>query len=386
MVLRLRPVTPNLGAHTAAGMRLEEIDALWTAAGGSLAGVLRLEQRSAARPLDSHTDSPSRAAPPHKPLQPASGADREEWAPHSSAPRLSSPSVSWHHTEGGRMPSIFWSGKLTRPMRILVEANNFLSLLCGSADDVRGMKERVRKGYEGEYSDHVRQYDELGYHLQDRSARVQLEGVSFEGMRVLDVGCGTGALARVAFENGAQGVVCGDISALMLKKAMGKEVAANVGRSFCQLDAEALPYKDGSFDAVMSGMTFGTLPNQQLAVDEMVRVVKPGGLVCVGAHGPEHYWEAIDASFRCISKRYILGYRLEWWPRDEEYVRSLFKRSNLEGIQTKRVIWRNEFADGFAAYDFFAAISSSWWYAKFPPDERERDSIRTRNYLSLIHI
>lgn len=278
------------------------------------------------------------------------------------------------------MPSIFWSGKLTLPMKILVEANNLLSILTGSAFDLHGMKERVKKGYEAEYSDHVLQYDELGYHLQVRSAQIQLEGISLPGMRILDVGCGSGALACVAFERGAKGVVCGDISALMLKKAGEKAVPGSVEHSFCQLDAESLPYRDNSFDAVISGMTFGTLPNQKLTLDEMVRVVKPGGLVCVGAHGPEHYWEAIDASFRCIQKRYILGYRLEWWPRDEAYMRKLFEKTDLEGVQCKRATWQNEFADGHAAYDFFAAISASWWYAKFPPDEIEKDSNRTRNY------
>jgi ubiquinone/menaquinone biosynthesis C-methylase UbiE len=267
-------------------------------------------------------------------------------------------------------------------MKMLVEANNLLSLLNWNANNLHAMKERVKQGYEGKYSDHVYQYDEFGYHLQDRSARIQLEGISFEGMHVLDVGCGTGALASVAFEKGATGVVCGDIAAFMLKKAKGKEVSKNKDYTFCQLDAESLPYKDNSFDAVMSGMTFGTLPNQKLAFDEMVRVVKPGGLVCVGAHGPEHYWEAIDASFRCIKKRYILGYRLEWWPRSEKYIRRLYQRAGLENIQSKHVIWRNEFENGLAAYDFFAAISSSWWYAKFPPKEIEKDSNRTRDYFN----
>lgn len=126
-------------------------------------------------------------------------------------------------------------------------------------------------------------------------------------------------------------------------------------------------------------MTFGTLPNQQLALDEMVKVVRPGGLVCVGAHGPEHYWEAIDASFRCINKRYILVYRLEWWPRDEAYIRRLCQKAHLQDVHSKRVIWRNPFENGFAAYDFFSAISASWWYAKFPPPEIAKDSQRTRD-------
>ena len=137
---------------------------------------------------------------------------------------------------------------------------------------------------------------------------------------------------------------------------------------------------DGSFDSVISGMTFGTLPDQELAIKEMIRVTKLGGLVCIGAHGPEHYWEAIDATLRCINKRYVLGYRFEWWPRTEGYIRKLLEKANLENVKSKRAVWRNKFEDGYAAYDFFAAISSSWWYAKFPPAERERDSKRTRDY------
>lgn len=264
-------------------------------------------------------------------------------------------------------------------MKVLVEANNLLSLLNGKVNSLANMKERVMRGYEGKYSSHVHQYDEYGYHLQDRSARVQLEGMSFEGMRLLDVGCGTGALAQVAFERGATGVVCGDIADFMLRKASEKSGNVKGDYTFCQLDAEGLPYADNSFDAVISGMTFGTLPDQVSAMDEMIRVVKPGGLVCVGAHGPEHYWEAIDASFRIIKKRHILGYRLEWWPRSEKYMRRLCHTAGLENINSKRVIWRNEFETGLAAYDFFAAISASWWYAMFPPDEIDRDSKRTRD-------
>lgn len=280
------------------------------------------------------------------------------------------------------MPSLFWSGRLTLPMKILVEANNLLALLSGSANDLQGMKERVKQGYEGKYSDHVQQYDEFGYHLQDRSARIQLDEISLVGMHLLDVGCGTGALANVAFEKGAARVICGDIATYMLQQARGKANTVKKEYTFCQLDAEGLPYRDDAFDGVISGMTFGTLPNQKLALDEMVRVVKPGGLVCIGAHGPEHYWEAIDASFRCIKKRYILGYRLEWWPRNETYIRKLCQSANLENIHSKRVIWRNEFKNGLAAYDFFAAISSSWWYAKFPPEAIKEDSKRTREYFN----
>lgn len=278
------------------------------------------------------------------------------------------------------MQSFRWSGRLTLPMRLLVETNNLLSLLIPRGNDPSTMKERVRKGYEAEFSDHVRRYDELGFQNQDRAARIQLEGLPFRDARVLDVGCGTGAVSQVAFEHGARSVTCGDISAFMLHAAKEKGAIPQSRYRFCQLDAESLPFEDRAFDATVSGMTFGTLPNQGRVANEMVRVTRSGGLVCIGAHGPDHYWEAIDATLRCINKRYVIGYRFEWWPRTEEEMRNLLKGLGLEGIQSRRIVWRNDFSGGGEAYDFFAAISSSWWYAKFPADEIARDSMRTRAY------
>lgn len=278
------------------------------------------------------------------------------------------------------MPPLFWTGKLTFPMKVLVNANNLLALLLGNTTDTAAMKDRVRRGYEGEITDYVERYDALGWHLQERSAMTQLEGLDLSGLRVLDVGCGTGAVADVALENGAQKAVCGDISLWMLREGKGKRSGQDDNYTFCQCDAEDLPYHDDSFDAVISGMTFGLLPDQDRVVAEMVRVAKPGGLISVGAHGPEHYWEAIDASFRCITKRYILGYRVEWWPGDEREIRGLLERAQLEGVNTRRVIWRNEFDSGGAMYDFFMAISGASWYEKFPRDKIAEDSGKTRAY------
>ena len=278
------------------------------------------------------------------------------------------------------MPSLFWTGKLTLPMWLLVNANNILALLLGNASDNEEMKIRVRDGYEGKFSDHVQQYDDLGLSLQERSADFQLEGIELGGHDVIDIGCGTGVVALKALQRGASTAICGDISMLMMRLAMRKAPPASGRLRFSQLDAEALPFARDSLDASLSGMTFGVLPDQQQALAEMIRVVKPGGLVCIGAHGPEHYWEAIDASFRCISKRPILGYRLEWWPRSESHLRRLASGAKLHDVHSARGLWKTRFPSGGAMYDFFAAISASWWYARFSPDAARRDSDRTRRY------
>jgi len=281
------------------------------------------------------------------------------------------------------MPPIFWTGKLSPMMKLMINTNNILAWLTGNARDARAMKERVRRGYEGVFSDHVTGYDELGIEFQTKAAMAQLEGMDLQGKNVLDVGCGTGVISLLALNKGASKVICGDISEYMLK--LGREKAARQGYSsdrieFRNLDAESLPFQDASFDVVITGMALGLLPDQAKAVKEMARVLRPGGQASVGAHGPEHYWEACDASFRAITKRYVLGYRLEFWPRKEKEVRHLLEHAGLVDIRTRRLTWRNFFENGGKAYDFFAAISSSWWYAKFPREKIAEESRRTRDY------
>jgi ubiquinone/menaquinone biosynthesis C-methylase UbiE len=187
----------------------------------------------------------------------------------------------------------------------------------------------------------------------------------------------------MALESGASKVVCGDISEYMLDR--GREKARTLGYDssrieFCQLDAESLPFKDNSFDIVMTGMAFGILPDQKKAIKEMFRVLRPGGFVSLGAHGPEHYWEAIDATLRVINKKYVLGYRLEFWPRTEKQIHALMEEVGFKDIRTNRFIWRNLFERPKDACDFFSAVTSSWWYALMPESKRDFEYLKTRQY------
>lgn len=281
------------------------------------------------------------------------------------------------------MKSLFWTGKITLPVKLLVNANNILAWLLGNTRDEVEMKERVKLGYEGRFTDHVTRYDELSAYFQKRAAIAQLEGIDFQGKEIIDIGCGTGIIAFLAMDSGASKAICGDISDYMLKSGTdnAKALGYNLDRiQFCQLDAESLPFDDGSFDIVLTGMAFGLFPNQEKAINEMFRVLRPGGLVSLGAHGPEHYWEAVDATVRALNKKYLLGYRFEFWPRTEKQIHKLMERAGFINVRTNRYIWRNLFSNPIEACDFFATVSSSWWYAKIPEDKRAHEYRKTQQF------
>lgn len=106
------------------------------------------------------------------------------------------------------------------------------------------------------------------------------------GQRVLDVGCGTGVLARAAAERvGPQGLVVGlDPNAQMLAVARRKPSGV-VWQSGA---AEALPFDDASFDAVVSQFALMFVESTSVAIAEMLRVLRPGGRLAVAV------WDSLD--------------------------------------------------------------------------------------------
>jgi len=67
-------------------------------------------------------------------------------------------------------------------MKVLIESNNLLALLAGNVKNKVAMKDRVRKGYNGDYSQHVTQYDEIAGELKKRAAAYQLYKCDFQGI------------------------------------------------------------------------------------------------------------------------------------------------------------------------------------------------------------
>jgi ubiquinone/menaquinone biosynthesis C-methylase UbiE len=101
---------------------------------------------------------------------------------------------------------------------------------------------------------------------------------SHPGRRILDVGCGTGDLtARVRAELGADMVAGCDFSAGMLEQAAARTDAVQ----WLQGDAARLPFRDESFDAIVSTEAFHWFPDPNAALRAFHRVLAPGGRVLV---------------------------------------------------------------------------------------------------------
>lgn len=93
-----------------------------------------------------------------------------------------------------------------------------------------------------------------------------------DGLTVLDAGCGSGRYLGALRDHGASAVGI-DLSAPMLAKA--RQVTSRIARAnLC-----ALPLGAMSVDVIVCGLALGDVPNLEIALGEMARVLRPGGCV-----------------------------------------------------------------------------------------------------------
>ena len=114
---------------------------------------------------------------------------------------------------------------------------------------------------------------------------VQFGGIAKEN-RVLDVGCGTGVVAITAARLGAY-VDAADLTRELLERARQNAHTAQVHVEWREADVEELPYPAQTFDIVVSQFAHMFAPRPEVAVKEMLRVLRPGGTIAFSTWPPE---------------------------------------------------------------------------------------------------
>ena len=149
----------------------------------------------------------------------------------------------------------------------------------GGTDDSQAFKDFEAAGWSGNAAGYGALTGKITAHVA--GPLLDAAGVG-AGTTVLDVGCGHGDLCAAAAARGAQptGV---DLAEGMVDAAR----AAHPDLTFRVADAEALPFDDGAFDAVLSQLVVNFLDDPPAGVAEMRRVARPGGVVaaCVWDYG-----------------------------------------------------------------------------------------------------
>lgn len=105
---------------------------------------------------------------------------------------------------------------------------------------------------------------------------------------VLDCACGTAVVGITAARKGAR-VKALDLAPALLEQAKANSALAGTEIEFTEGDIEALPYADASFDVVVSQFGHMFAPRPEIAIKEMLRVLKPGGRVAFSTWPNDHF-------------------------------------------------------------------------------------------------
>jgi SAM-dependent methyltransferase len=108
--------------------------------------------------------------------------------------------------------------------------------------------------------------------------------------RILELGCGPAVLWRANRERIPHGweITLSDFSPGMLEEARGALGPHASRYHFREIDAQAIPYADGSFDGVIANHMLYHVPDRPRALGEIARVLKPGGVLYTATNGHGH--------------------------------------------------------------------------------------------------
>ena len=174
------------------------------------------------------------------------------------------------------------------------------------------------------------------------------------GTRVLDIAAGTGNAAIAAAAAGAE-VVATDLVPALLERGRQRATAAGIDLMWQEANAEALPYGDGEFDAVLSCIGVMFAPHHEQAAAELTRVCRPGGTIGVISWTPEGFIGQMFATMKPYVPAPPPGVSAPPLWGNEEHVTALLGDRVRDLVTERRTLTVDRFASGSEFRDFFKA-------------------------------
>ncbi|MFI0135945.1 class I SAM-dependent methyltransferase [Streptomyces luteogriseus] len=172
------------------------------------------------------------------------------------------------------------------------------------------------------------------------------------GLRVLDVGAGSGNAAIPAALTGADVVAC-DLTPELFEA--GRRVAEKQGArlTWQEADAEALPFGDAGFDTVLSCVGVMFAPHHQQAADELVRVCRPGGTIGLLSWTPQGFIGRMFAAMKRYAPPPPPGAQPPPLWGDEDHVRALLGDRVTDVSAERRTVRVDRFETPEMFRDYF---------------------------------
>jgi len=200
-------------------------------------------------------------------------------------------------------------------------------------------------------------FDRLPLLVELKELALQRTGTG-PGSRVLDVGCGFGLeTLRLARRVGPTGSVTGvDLSGQFVAEAARRAAAASATAAFLKADAQRLPFADASFDVTRVERVLIYLADPFRALDEIVRVTRPGGAVAVIA--PDFDTNTVNVPDRPLT-RAVLAHECDTAVVNGLLVRDLRGALLDRGLHDVAVASRMVVFDADLAAQYFTGVGQS---------------------------
>ena len=172
------------------------------------------------------------------------------------------------------------------------------------------------------------------------------------GERVLDVAAGSGNAAIPAALRGAM-VVATDLAPELFDAGRRLATEAGAELEWREADAEALPFTDDAFDAVLSTVGVMFAPHHQVAADELVRVTEPGGRLALINWTPQGFIGRMFATMKPFAAPLPEGAQPAPLWGDEQHVRDLFGDRVTDVTAERQTVEIDRFDTGEEFRDYF---------------------------------